>query len=179
MNRNGWSVALAFVVVLSVAAFAAPAGVLAQDDAANMHQFGWRVGGFVDEDGDGFNDLAPDFDGDGIPNCLDPDHSAADSTGTGQHMFKHGQNLGEENAHGANAAQTGVLNELANKWQYMWKHMFGEGEPGLAASWGPGDGTGYAGDGPGDGTGYGPGGSLDGPIGVQRTGGTSADDVSN
>jgi hypothetical protein len=29
---------------------------------------------FVDEDGDGFNDLAPDADGDGIPNDLDPDY---------------------------------------------------------------------------------------------------------
>ena len=28
---------------------------------------------FVDEDGDGYNDLAPDHDGDGIPNGLDPD----------------------------------------------------------------------------------------------------------
>jgi hypothetical protein len=28
---------------------------------------------FVDEDGDGYNDNAPDHDGDGIPNRLDPD----------------------------------------------------------------------------------------------------------
>ncbi|HID39552.1 MAG TPA: hypothetical protein EYP36_08565 [Calditrichaeota bacterium] len=28
---------------------------------------------FVDEDGDGYNDNAPDHDGDGIPNGLDPD----------------------------------------------------------------------------------------------------------
>ena len=28
---------------------------------------------FVDENGDGFNDDAPDHDGDGIPNGLDPD----------------------------------------------------------------------------------------------------------
>ena len=28
---------------------------------------------FRDEDGDGFNDNAPDHDGDGIPNGLDPD----------------------------------------------------------------------------------------------------------
>jgi len=28
---------------------------------------------FVDEDGDGYNDHAPDHDGDGIPNRLDPD----------------------------------------------------------------------------------------------------------
>ena len=29
--------------------------------------------GFVDKNGDGFNDNAPDDDGDGIPNGLDPD----------------------------------------------------------------------------------------------------------
>ena len=29
---------------------------------------------FVDEDGDGFNDNAPDHDGDGIPNGLDADY---------------------------------------------------------------------------------------------------------
>ncbi|GEM_PF-1578395 len=29
--------------------------------------------GFVDADGDGYNDNAPDHDGDGIPNGLDPD----------------------------------------------------------------------------------------------------------
>lgn len=28
---------------------------------------------FVDKNGDGYNDNAPDTDGDGIPNCLDPD----------------------------------------------------------------------------------------------------------
>ncbi|MBU2491842.1 MAG: hypothetical protein KJ571_04395 [Bacteroidetes bacterium] len=29
---------------------------------------------FVDENGDGYNDNAPDHDGDGIPNGLDPDY---------------------------------------------------------------------------------------------------------
>lgn len=29
---------------------------------------------FIDEDGDGYNDLAQDHDGDGIPNALDPDY---------------------------------------------------------------------------------------------------------
>ncbi len=32
---------------------------------------------FIDEDGDGFNDLAPDQDGDGIPDRLDPDTKSA------------------------------------------------------------------------------------------------------
>jgi hypothetical protein len=29
---------------------------------------------FVDKNGDGYNDNAPDHDGDGIPNCVDPDY---------------------------------------------------------------------------------------------------------
>ena len=30
---------------------------------------------FIDENGDGYNNNAPDHDGDGIPNGLDPDYS--------------------------------------------------------------------------------------------------------
>ena len=33
--------------------------------------------GFVDKNGDGYNDNAPDDDGDGIPNGLDPDYQGA------------------------------------------------------------------------------------------------------
>ena len=32
---------------------------------------------FVDKDGDGYNDNAPDHDGDGIPNGQDPDYDGA------------------------------------------------------------------------------------------------------
>jgi hypothetical protein len=39
--------------------------------------------GFVDEDGDGVNDLAPDHDGDGIPNGKDPDWVKNKRDGTG------------------------------------------------------------------------------------------------
>ena len=38
----------------------------------SVMQHGGR--GFVDKDGDGYNDNAPDHDGDGIPNGLDPDY---------------------------------------------------------------------------------------------------------
>jgi hypothetical protein len=39
---------------------------------------------FVDENGDGYNDNAPDADGDGIPNGQDPDYvKPADGTGAG------------------------------------------------------------------------------------------------
>jgi len=35
--------------------------------------------GFIDENGDGFNDNAPDVDGDGIPNGMDEDYTGAQS----------------------------------------------------------------------------------------------------
>ena len=37
--------------------------------------------GFVDLDGDGYNDNAPDHDGDGIPNGLDPDYEKKSKNG--------------------------------------------------------------------------------------------------
>jgi hypothetical protein len=42
--------------------------------AQNKAQKGNKATGFVDENGDGYNDNAPDHDGDGIPNGLDPDY---------------------------------------------------------------------------------------------------------
>ncbi len=38
------------------------------------HQHRQRTQNFVDKNGDGYNDNAPDDDGDGIPNGLDPDY---------------------------------------------------------------------------------------------------------
>ncbi len=43
---------------------------------------------FVDLDGDGFNDNAPDHDGDGIPNGQDPDYIKQAKDGTGQQKGK-------------------------------------------------------------------------------------------
>ena len=40
-------------------------------------QNGNHGAGFVDENGDGYNDNAPDHDGDGIPNGQDPDYVPA------------------------------------------------------------------------------------------------------
>jgi hypothetical protein len=42
--------------------------------AAQMQGQGVRGIGFVDENGDGYNDNAPDIDGDGIPNGMDEDY---------------------------------------------------------------------------------------------------------
>jgi hypothetical protein len=58
--------------------------------------------GFVDMNGDGFNDNAPDHDGDGIPNGQDPDWTRNPQDGTGyMHKNMNGkavqtQNKGED-----------------------------------------------------------------------------------
>lgn len=113
---------------------------------ANAQDFGPGNGNgvcqFVDEDGDGFNDLAPDADGDGIPNGLDPDYVKPEDG-------------------------TGMMNRWAHQYGKLFRHYFGEdvvaGMGGNQYQYGPGDGTG-TGVGPGDGTGFGPGaGSGDGP----------------
>ena len=91
---------------------------------------------FIDEDGDGFNDLAPDADGDGIPNGMDEDYVRPED-GEGN-MYRYGQ-AEDFNGH---------MGEFANGQ--------GQGE-GVGQGYGPGDGTGHSGMGPGDGTGFGPG----------------------
>lgn len=49
----------------------------------NTHRRGFGPRGFVDEDGDGFNDNAPDLDGDGIPNGQDGDFVPGQGFGKG------------------------------------------------------------------------------------------------
>lgn len=93
---------------------------------------------FIDEDGDGFNDLAPDADGDGIPNGLDPDYVRPEDG-------------------------TGSQNRLQNQMGFLFD-VFGRGFGGIALQrpvdgghmFGPGDGSGTS-FGPMDGTGFGPG----------------------
>ncbi len=93
---------------------------------------------FVDENGDGFNDNAPDADGDGIPNGLDPDYEGP--------MLRSGQG-----ARGfVDLDGDGINDNL----------MMG-GQKGMnkarKGGYGPGDGTGNLGVRPQDGTGFGPG----------------------
>lgn len=99
---------------------------------------------FVDEDGDGFNDLAPDADGDGIPNGLDDDYvPAGDGTGS-QHQWGRGSTV------------EGPMKMLGfvfmNSGEFAGQgHRYGPGD-GSGDGTGPADGTGF---GPGDGTGDG------------------------
>jgi hypothetical protein len=101
--------------------------------------------GYVDLNNDGINDNAIDSDGDGVPNCVDPDFVRAQKRSSNHYSFWYRYNYKYNNAHGN-----------------------GNG-------FGPGDGIGHSGIGPRDGTGYGPGagtGVCDGtgPKGKQRGG---------
>lgn len=105
--------------------------------------YGPGPGMFVDENGDGINDLAPDADGDGIPNGMDDDFvRPADGTGYGP---------GSGDGTGAG--------------------RFGHGPRSGKSGFGPGDGTGNRQAGPADGTGFGPGDCTgEGPFGNSRRG---------
>ena len=124
---------------------------------------------FIDEDGDGFNDLAPDHDGDGIPNGLDPDYVRPEDGTGNQH----------QNAY-AHAYQHGFLVDVFGRGFAMIAlegpeggHMFGLRD-GTGTGFGPADGTGFgpgAGSNPGDGVGNGPGQSANGGNGSGGQGG--------
>jgi cytoskeletal protein RodZ len=86
---------------------------------------------FIDEDGDGINDLAKDSDGDGIPNCQDPDWvRPLDGSGAKAQARKRSGN---------EAAGSGYAYQLT-------RDADGDGVPnGQDPDWvKPGDGTGYA-----------------------------------
>jgi hypothetical protein len=127
---------------------------LAQDCDADGSAYG--VGGYIDEDGDGFNDNAPDADGDGIPNGQDPDFVRPED-GSGN-MYKNQGGLGEGNEDG-----------FWKRWQKklgLGDGDEGRGDMGLrggSGGHGPGNGSGNGGSGPQDGSGNGPGsGDCDG-----------------
>jgi len=139
MKQTFIPLTLATLAIVALVALSAPAPALAQG-------LGYTVGGFVDENGDGINDLAPDADGDGIPNGLDTDY-APPLDGTGERF---GATAGSELlAAPADAFAHRYINKFLNMWQRMFAHTI-TGQTG----YGPGDGTGYVVP-PQDGTGYG------------------------
>ena len=65
-------------------------------EGATLQAFGGRgmmggIRGFIDEDGDGVNDLSQDADGDGIMNGMDPDYTVPDGVQTGR--YGHGRGM--------------------------------------------------------------------------------------
>ncbi len=133
------------LAILAIAAFGTP--VLAQN-GTDILLGGFTVGGFLDENGDGFNDLAPDADGDGIPNGLDPDY-APPADGTGYQLGTGTANGGGDGVCDGDGVPDG------SSFIHMFKYEHQNG--GNSTGFGPGDGTGNGGEGPGDGTGFGPG----------------------
>ena len=93
---------------------------------------------FVDRNGDGYNDNAPDHDGDGIPNGQDPDYQGA---GKGKMQ----QRFVDTDGDGI-ADNVGTGNRRG-----FGKRGFRRG------GYGPGNGTGNQGVRPQNGSGYGPG----------------------
>lgn len=79
----------------------------------------WSGPRFVDLDGDGFHDEAPDHDGDGLPDCVDPD---ARQTLRGQGPWR---------AQGDSLRVDSLLYR-----GYVERHGFGEGRPGPGAAGG-------------------------------------------
>lgn len=70
--------------------------------------------GFVDENGDGINDLARDSDNDGIPNCVDSDW-VRPQNGSG-YMNRFG-NM-QQNAN----QQNGGLYNYSHQWRNIWSN---------------------------------------------------------
>lgn len=92
--------------------------------------------GFVDANGDGFNDNAPDSDGDGIPNGQDPDWTKpADGTG---------MQAGKNNRFGGKQNGTGFIDEDGDGICDNFQDADGDGIPnGEDPDWvRPQDGTG-------------------------------------
>jgi hypothetical protein len=76
--------------------------------------------GFVDENGDGINDLTRDADNDGIPNCQDPDW-VRPQDGSG-YANRHGHK--RQNGVVQNRRQGGARH---SEFRYLWNRHLGDG----------------------------------------------------
>ena len=102
----------------------------------NPVEHGWR---FVDQNGDGINDYAPDFDGDGIPNGMDEDYEPA---GLGS-QYRAGRFIDVDGD---------GIHDCTMQYQRTHNHR------NTRMGYGPGNGLGNQFSGPQNGSGYGPGG---------------------
>jgi hypothetical protein len=75
---------------------------------------------FIDLDSDGFNDNAPDHDGDGIPNGLDADYVKNSQDGSG---YQNGE-LGENEGQGMAQNKTMTKSQKFNRLQSFEGNMF-------------------------------------------------------
>jgi len=95
------------------------------------------VAGFLDEDGDGFNDLMPDTDGDGVPDALDPDFKNRQSDS----VFMRQQMSGANDTSGVHRRDP-LGDDPRHPILHDGMGPLGPGEPG---QYGPGDSTGHGG----------------------------------
>jgi len=96
--------AMMMMAALGVLAVSSPVYAQAGDGS-----WGNGPGEFIDADGDGFNDLAPDADGDGIPNAYDEDFvPPQDGTGAGYGGSGNGLGDGTGEGNGRRAGGAGV-----------------------------------------------------------------------
>ncbi len=119
---------------------------------------------FVDLNGDGFNDNAPDHDGDGIPNGLDPDWIKNAKDGTGLKKGQLGTNQGQGMAQNKAMTKSQKFNQMKAYFGNMFQKRLG------ATGAQSGSGTGVC-----DGSGAGAGGGSGvcdgtGPKGQRRGG---------
>ena len=109
---------------------------------------------FVDLDGDGFNDNAPDHDGDGIPNGLDPDYVKNAQDGSGYKKGKLGENKGLGMAQMKSMTRARQFSSLAAMSGSMFQKRLGAlGESASGDGICDGTGSGLNGTGECDGTG--------------------------
>ena len=95
---------------------------------------------FVDENGDGFNDNAPDADGDGIPNGQDPDYTSKNGGSGNTFVEENGDGI-NDNARDADG--DGIPNRMDN--DFVKGSGSGNGLQNNGAQmggYGPRDGTG-------------------------------------
>lgn len=124
MQNRGILIGLIFIWLILSGLIIPANNVEARDKKTPGHEIG--VNGFLDEDGDGFNDLLPDSDGDGVPDALDPDFRG-----------RHGDSLGNRQQGTSPMPDSGGPRHDRNPGE-MGPH----GEPGM---FGPGDTTGHRG----------------------------------
>jgi len=135
------NIILTALAIISVAFFGTPAALAQTCDGSGSN--------FVDLDGDGFNDNAPDHDNDGIPNGLDEDYVKNPQDGSG---YQNGKATDK-------AAAEPVKKQAMTKTKKFKGDMFKKRVGALGEKKGPGtgvcDGTGSVTSGTGlcDGTG--------------------------
>ena len=86
---------LPYVMISLVAMIFLAPDLQAQDTIRNRQSQQARNQEFVDLDGDGYNDNAPDHDGDGIPNRLDPDWKRRNRRGQAEFIDLNGDGIND------------------------------------------------------------------------------------